>query len=74
MSEQAQLLEQISEELQTTINEQQAIIDRSREEAKILPSPSERDSRPARHDLAEKREEIAGLKYELFQLERMLLY
>jgi hypothetical protein len=56
-------LTQISEELQATINDQQSTIDRLREEAKTVAVGSpEKDSRSSRHDLAEKREEIAGLK------------
>jgi hypothetical protein len=55
-------LTQISEELQTTINEQQAAIDRLREEAKSSMGFPEKDVRGNRHDLSEKREEITGLK------------
>ena len=61
VSEKAQLLTQISEELQATINEQQTMIEKSRD-GKTLGGSPEKDARCNRHDLSEKREEIAGLK------------
>ena len=62
ISEKAQLLTQISEELQTTINDQQTVIEKYQEDGTTLIGSSDKDTRVNRHDLTEKREEIAGLK------------
>ncbi len=68
LSEKVQLQLQLLEELQTTVNDQQEEIKSLRKAADSASlnssssSNTEKDSRPSRHDLTEKREEIAGLK------------